>query len=162
MPPTDPPRTDEPPPAAPAPPLPLSPPDPTLQHRSVAALFVAMLSLAGFLGLNYNLHRGILIVLYALLAGAIALWLGLSAIVRARRNQTARPRGSVAATAIAGVGIGLSIALLLAFALFGKQMSAYGQCLSGANTIAAQQSCYSQFSHTLSRQVTVLGSGSPR
>jgi hypothetical protein len=125
----------------------------------VAALFVAMLSLAGFLGLNYNLHRGILIVLYAWLAGAIALWLGLSAIIGARRNRTARPRGSVAATAIAGVGLGLSTALLLAFAIFGQQMSAYGQCLSGANTIAAQQSCNSQFSNTLSRQITLLGPG---
>jgi hypothetical protein len=117
-----------------------------------------MLSLAGFLGLNFNAHRGILIVLYALLAGATALWLGLSAIMRARRNRTARPRGSVVATAIAGLGIGLSAALLLAFALFGQQMSAYGRCFSGANTIAAKQSCYNQFSHTLSHRITVLGS----
>jgi hypothetical protein len=65
----------------------------------------------------------------------------------------------VAATAIAGVGLGLSTALLLAFAIFGQQMSAYGQCLSGANTIAAQQSCNSQFSNTLSRQITLLGPG---
>jgi hypothetical protein len=49
--------------------------------------------------------------------------------------------------------------LLLAFAIFGQQMSAYGQCLSGANTIAAQQSCNSQFSNTLSRQITLLGPG---
>jgi hypothetical protein len=124
----------------------------------VAALFVAMLSLAGFLGLNLSAHHGILIVLYALLAGAIALWLGLGAILRARRDRTARPRGSIAATVIAGVGIGLSTALLLAFALFGRQLSAYGQCVSGANTIAAQQSCYNRFSHTLSHQLTVLGS----
>jgi hypothetical protein len=169
MPPTESPRTDQSPPGAvaPQPPPagptqargPLPPSEPALQHRSVAALFVAMLSLAGFLGLNDNLHRGILIVLYAWLAGATALWLGLSAIIRARRNRTARPRGSVAATAIAGVGIGLSTALLLAFAVFGQQMSAYGQCLSGANTITAQQSCYSQFSHTLSRQISLLGPG---
>ncbi len=169
MPPSITPRTDPRPPATPAAPggpgrgrVPLPPADPALQHRSVAALFVAMLSLAGFLGLNFDGHRGILIVLYALLAGTIALWLALSAIRRARRNRTARPRGSVAATAIAGLGVGLSTALLLAFALFGKQMSAYGQCFSGANTIAAKQSCYSQFSRTLSRQLTVLGSSSRR
>ncbi|HCU91976.1 MAG TPA: hypothetical protein DHU96_04275 [Actinobacteria bacterium] len=142
--------------------VPLPPADPALQHRSVAALFVAMLSLAGLLGFNFNLHRAILIVVYALLAGAMALWLSLSAITRARRNRTARPRGSVAATVIAGVGIGLSAAMLLAFAVFGKQLTAYGQCLSGAGTISAQQSCYSQFSHTLSHQISGLGSGSHR
>jgi hypothetical protein len=162
MPPTDPPRPDEAPPAAPAPSRPPSPPDPALHHRSVAALFVAMLSLAGFLGLNFSNQRGILIVLYALLAGAIALWLGLSTIIRARRNRSARPFASVVATAIAGVGIGLSIAILVAFAVVGKQLSTYGQCLSGANTIAAQQSCYNQFSHGLTRQIALLGPASHR
>ncbi len=141
---------------------PLLPPDPALQHRSVAALFVAMLSLAGFLGFNFDLHRGILIVLYALLAGVVALWLGLTAMSRARRNRTARPRGSVAATAIAGVGIGLSTAMLLAFAVFGKQLTTYGQCLSGAVTVQAQQSCYNHLSHELNRQIGLLGSGSHR
>jgi hypothetical protein len=29
--------------------------------------------------------------------------------------------------------------------------------MSGANTIAAQQSCYNSFSHALDRQVSLLG-----
>ncbi|HUZ38436.1 MAG TPA: hypothetical protein VMV17_19095 [Streptosporangiaceae bacterium] len=141
---------------------PLQPAEPALQHRAVAALFVAMLSLAGFLGFNINLRRGIFIVAYALLAGATALWLSLTAMSRARRQRTARPRGAVAATAIAGVGIGLSAAMLLAFVLFGQQLTGYGQCLSGANTIAAQQSCYSHFSRALNREIALLGPVSHR
>ncbi len=136
---------------------PLPPSEPALQHRAVAALFIALLSLAGFLGFNINLRRGVFLVIYALLAGATALWLAVTAMRRARRARTARPRGSVTATAIAAVGIGLSAVMLLAFALFGHQLSAYGQCLSGANTISAQQSCYSQFSRALNREITLLG-----
>jgi hypothetical protein len=123
----------------------------------VAALLVALLSLAGFLGFDVDLRRGIFIVLYALLAGATALWLALTAMRRARRSRTSLPRGSVAATAIASVGIGLAALMLAAFALFGQQLAGYGQCLSGASTLTAQQSCYNQFAHALDRKIGLLG-----
>ena len=138
----------------------LPPAEPALQHRALAALCVALLSLVGFLGLNIEVRRGIVIVIYALLAGAIALWLALTAMRRAGRARTARPRGAVAATVIAGVGIGLAAVMLVAFGLFGHELAQYGQCMSGANTLAAQQSCYDSFSHALDRQVGLLGARS--
>lgn len=141
---------------------PLLPPEPALQHRSTAALLVALLSLAGFLGFNFDLQRGILIVLYALLAGVVAFWLALTAIRRARRSRMARPRGAVTAIVIAGAGIALSVSMLLAFALFSKQLTSYGRCLSGAGTVQTQQSCYSQLTHGLNRQLSLLGSSSHR
>jgi hypothetical protein len=131
----------------------LPPPEPALRHRALAALFVALLSLAGLLGFNIEAQRAVLTVIYSLLAGATALWLALTAMRRARRSRTARPRGSVAATVIAGVGIGLAGAMLLAFGLFGQQLSNYGRCLSGANTIKGSQACYSRFSHALDREI---------
>ena len=99
---------------------------------------MALLSLVGLLGFNIEAQRAVLVVIYSLLAGATALWLALTAMRRARRSRTARPRGSVAATVIAGVGIGLAGVMLMAFGLFGQQLSDYGRCLSGANTITAQ------------------------
>jgi hypothetical protein len=135
----------------------LPPPEPALQHRALAALCVALLSLVGFLGFNIEVHHGVVIVLYALLAGATALWLALTAMRRARLSRTARPAGSVAATVIASVGIGLATVMLVAFGLFGRELSDYGRCMSGANTLAAQQACYNSFSHALDRQVGLLG-----
>ena len=137
----------------------LPPPEPSLQHRAVAALFVALLSLAGLLGFNIEAQRAVFVVIYSLLAGATALWLALTAMKRARRSRTARPRGSVAAAVIAGVGIGLAGVMLLAFGLFGRQLSDYGRCLSSANTITASQSCYSRFSHALDREIGLTGRG---
>jgi hypothetical protein len=137
----------------------LPPPEPALQHRALAALIVALLSLAGLLAFNIEAQRAVLVVAYSLLAAATALWLALTAMRRARRSRTARPRGSVAATVIAGIGIGLAAAMLLAFGLFGRQLSDYGRCLSGANTIAASQSCYSRFAHTLDHQIGLTGHG---
>jgi uncharacterized membrane protein len=135
----------------------LPPPEPALRHRALAALIVGLLSLVGLLGFNIEAQRAILVVIYSLLAGATALWLALTAMRRARRSRTARPPGSVAAIVIAGVGIGLAGVMLMAFGLFGRQLSDYGRCLSGANTIAGSQSCYSRFSHALDREIGLTG-----
>jgi hypothetical protein len=134
---------------------PRAPAAPAVQQRAAAALGVALLSLVGVAALG-DLTRGIYMVLYALLADVTALWLSVTAIIRARRDSTARPRGSVTATVIAGVGIVLSTVLLSAFMVLGKQLSGYGQCLAGANTISSQRTCQSQFSHAISREMTAL------
>jgi hypothetical protein len=118
--------------------------DPAQQQRAVAALFLALLSLLGLLGLS-NFQRGRYIVGFALVVGILALWFAITAIICARRRNTALPRGSVTATVIGVIGVLLSGLLLAGFALFGPQASRYSQCLSGANTISAQQSCQHQF-----------------
>jgi hypothetical protein len=118
------------------------------RQRAVAALFLALLSLFGLLGLN-NLQRGIPIAAFALVAGALAVWLGSTSISRARRGGTMSPRASVTAIAIGAIGVLLSGLLLVGFAAFGKQVATYTQCLSGANTIAAQQACKDQLVHAV-------------
>jgi hypothetical protein len=118
--------------------------DPANQQRTAAAFLLAVLSLFGVLGLS-NFQRGVYIVAFALVAGAMAIWLAVTAIMRSRRGRTAGPRGAVVVIVIGGVGVLISCALLAGFALFGSQASTFTQCLSGANTIAAQQSCQSQF-----------------
>ena len=57
---------------------------------------------------------------------------------------------------LAGVGILLSAVLLLAFAVFGPQLSAYGRCLSEAGTPTAQQACQAQLTHALNREMSAL------
>ena len=122
--------------------------DPVHQQRSVAALFLGLLSLFGVLGLS-NFQRGVYIVAFALVAGVMAVWLAVTALRRARRGGTAGPRGSVVAIVIGGVGVLISGVLLAGFALFGKQASTFSQCLSGANTVAAQQTCQTQFTRAI-------------
>jgi hypothetical protein len=139
----------------------MAPAEPAAQRRAIAALLLALLSLAGLLSLNY-LQRGIYLVAYALLAGLMAMWLAVTALSRARRGRTARPRGSVTAVVIAGIGIVMSAVMLVAFAVLGKQLNAYGECLAAASTPGDQQSCQSQFVHAVNREIAVLrtnGSG---
>ena len=131
------------------------PAEPDAQQRALAALLVALLSLTGVLALD-DPQRGVLLVGYALLAGVVAMWLAVTARARARRGRTARPYGSAAAAAIAGVGILLSLVLLLAFIMLGRQMSAYGRCLSEAGTSAAQQACQAQFTRAVNKEISAL------
>jgi len=135
-----------------------APAAPAVQQRSVAALLIALLSLVGILGLN-DLRRGVYLVAYALLAGVLAFWLAMSAIGRARRDRTARPRASVTAAVIAGVGIALSAVMLLAFAVLGKELAAYSDCLAGASTISARQACQTQFSHAVTKEISSIQAG---
>jgi len=132
-----------------------APAEPAVQQRALAALLLALLSLAGLFSLNY-LQRGIYLVAYALLAGLMAMWLAVTALARARRGRTTRPRGSIVATVIAGVGIILSVIMLIAFAVFSKQLTAYGRCLSQASTGADRQACQTQFIHAVNRELTTL------
>ena len=122
--------------------------DPAHQQRTVAGFFLAVLSLFGVLGLS-NFQRGVYIVVFALVAGVMAIWLAGTAIRRARRGGTAGPRGSVVVIAIGGAGVLVSSVLLAGFALLGHQASVFSQCLSGANTVAAQQACQTQFTRAV-------------
>jgi hypothetical protein len=112
----------------------------------------------GILALN-DLGRGVYLAAYALLAGVLAFWLALTAMGRARRDRTARPRASVTAAVIAGVGIALSAVMLAAFAVLGKELAAYHDCLAGASTISAQQACRTQFTHAVSREIDSIQAG---
>ena len=134
------------------------PAEPAAQQRAVAALLVALLSLTGVLALG-DPQRGVYLLAYALLAGVVAMWLAVTSLARARQGRTARPHGSAAATAIAAVGILLSSILLLGFIVFGRQMSAYGRCLSEAGTTTAQQSCQEQFTRAVNREIASLRAG---
>ena len=131
------------------------PAEPAAQRRAVAGLLVALLSLTGVLSLG-DPQRGVYLVGYALLAGVVAMWLAVTSLARARRGRTARPTRAAAATAIAGIGILLSAILLLGFIVFGRQMSAYGQCLRDAGTSAARQSCQVQFTRAVNREISSL------
>jgi hypothetical protein len=136
----------------------LPPPDPAMQQRGWAALILAVLSLFGMSQLG-NLHRGVYVIIVTLLIALCAVWLGVSALRRARRSGTARPRGAVAGTVLGGIGLVFSMLILVAFAMFWKELAAYSDCLASASTPSAQQACQSQFTHSVRNQLDGRHSG---
>jgi uncharacterized membrane protein len=103
-----------------------------------------VLSVLALLGVGSNFHRGIYLVIFALVVGIGACWFGITAMRRARRSVSMRPRGAVAGTVLGVIGALLSIILLLALVAFWRQLTSFSQCLNEANTPSAQQACLTQ------------------
>lgn len=123
---------------------PLGPPEPAVRQRAVAALILGVLSLLALLGVGTNFHRGIYLVFFGLAVGISACWFGITAIRRARRSLSMRPRGAVAGAALGMIGALLSAILLIALAAYWHQFTSFSQCLNQANTPSAQQACENQ------------------
>ena len=137
----------------------LPPPDPALRQQALAAFALGVLSLVGLaLGLG-NLRRGVFVAVVTLLFGATAIWLGVRANRRARRGGTARPRGTISGIVLGGFGLAFSMLWLLVLAVFWPQLSTYYNCMSGANTVAAQQACHTQLNNSIGSEMSVLQNG---
>jgi ABC-type amino acid transport system permease subunit len=130
-----------------------------LRQRALAALFLGVLSLIGLmLGLG-NLRRGIFVAVLTLVFAAVAIWLGVTASRKARRSGTARPRGAVSGVVLGAFGLAISALWLMVLAVFWPQLSAYSNCMGGANTVAAQQACHDQFTDSVGSEMSILQNG---
>jgi uncharacterized membrane protein YeaQ/YmgE (transglycosylase-associated protein family) len=107
-------------------------------------VILGVLSLLSLLGVGSNFHRGVYLVVFSLLVGLGAFWFGITAMSRARRAVSMRPRGAVAGIVLGVIGALLSLLLLCAFAIFWPQLNSFSQCLNEANTPSAQQACINQ------------------
>jgi len=137
----------------------LPPPDPALRQRALAALTLGVLSLLGLaLGLG-NLRRGLYVSVLTLLFGLTAIWLGAGVRRRARRAGVARPRGTISGIVLGSFGLAFSALWLMVLAVFWPQLSTYYNCMSSANTVAAQQVCHTQFTNSVGGEISVLQNG---
>jgi predicted PurR-regulated permease PerM len=133
-----------------------------VRQRALAGLILGAISLLALLATGTNYRRGIYLVIFALVVGAAACWLGVSAMRQARRARTMRPRGAIAATIFGGLGILFSAILLSLLAAFWSQFSSYSQCLGAAQTPSAQQACYNQFTRSVYSQLGEIGTSRGR
>jgi hypothetical protein len=137
----------------------LPPPEPAVRQRALAAVALGALSLIALMFGLGNVHRGIYVAVLALLFAVTAIWLGVTASKKARRSGTARPRWAVGGVVFGGIGLAFSALWLLVLAVFWPQLNAYYNCMSGANTVAAQQACHTQFTNSVGGEISVLQNG---
>jgi hypothetical protein len=119
---------------------------------------LSVLALFG-IGGKFDFRRGIYLVIFALVLGLAACWLGATAMQRARRAASMRPRGAVLGTVFGALGAFLSAVLLIFLALFWSQLTTYSRCLDTANTVAGQHACLNQLNRSLNSEISRLGAG---
>lgn len=135
---------------------PRPPADPALQQRVWAALMLACISLFAMLLIG-NIRRGVYVVAVALVIAGVALWLSLSAMRRARRGGSGRPRAAVLAVVLGTAGFVFCAFVLAGYAMFWPQLTQYSNCLNGANTVSAQQACQQQLDNSVNGEIGILG-----
>jgi hypothetical protein len=140
------------------PPAPRKPPGKETQQRGWSALALGLLSLLGLSAVQ-DLGHARYVLLLTLVIGAAGIWLGASTASRARRGGTYLPRGAVSGIILGGFGLALSVIMLAGATLLSGQLSAYSNCMKGANTLSAQQSCQQQFTHSVRSKIGQIQAG---
>ncbi len=138
---------------------PLPPAEPPVRQRALTALLLGSLSLIGLMFGLGNLRRGIFVAILTLLFAAAAIWLGVTASKMARRGGTARPRWAVGGVVLGCIGLVFSALWLLVLAVFWPQLNTYYNCMGGANTMTAQQTCHDQFTKSVGSEIGMLQNG---
>jgi drug/metabolite transporter (DMT)-like permease len=128
-----------------------------LQKRAWAAVLMSLIGLFGMAESGGNIRRGVYVIGVAVLIAAVALWLAATAMTRARRIGSTRPRGAVFATLLAIIGVGLGALVLALCAVFWPQLTQFSNCESGAGTLTAQQACYQQMQNSVGREIGIIG-----
>jgi hypothetical protein len=121
--------------------------------------FLSIISVIAVLRLGSNLTRGVYLLGFALATGLAASWLGLSAMSRARKAATSRPRGATAGMVFGIIGSVLSLIVLIFFAAFWPQLGRFSHCLSGASTVSAQQTCLNQLNQQVNHRMAKISPG---
>jgi len=124
-----------------------------LQQRAWAAVLMSLIGLFGMAESGGNIRRGVYVIAVAIVIAAVALWLAATAMTRARRIGSSRPRGAVFATVLGAIGIGLGAMVLVVCAVFWPQLTQYSSCESAAGTLTTQQACYQQMQNSVGKQI---------
>jgi hypothetical protein len=154
-----PPRPGQPPrgTAQPRRPRPTAPPRRELRQRALAASIFGLISLFA-LSAAGEVKHALYLVVFSFAVAVLAIVAGASAGRRARREQTARPRGSLAAIILGSAAIFLCAVSLVAI-VFATQFSNYETCISNAPSSAAKQACAQQFMQAVQKKID--GSSQP-
>jgi hypothetical protein len=151
-----------PPPLRPQPVRPASrtspPPDPALQQRAWAALALAAISLFGLIGaytvlLGSNPQRSTDVDGVAFVIAVVGIWLTATAMSRARRAGSARPRAAVFAMVLGIIGLVFTGYSLPIFQEYSPQLSQYVHCMESASTTGMQQACKQTLENQTGAQV---------
>jgi len=108
---------------------------------------LGVLSLVALLGLTGDLHRGVYLLSFSALIGIAACVIGITAVVKARKTGSYRPRGAVGGIVLGTMAALLSIPILATYLVFPRQVDNYVKCLSQSQSQSSgsQQACMDKF-----------------
>ena len=124
---------------------PARPPERELRQRAIASLILSVLSLVALLGIGGDLHRGVYLLVFSAVIGIAGCVIGITAVRKARKTGSYRPRGAIGGIVLGAIAALLSIPILAIYLAFPSQVNNYVKCLGQAQSSGAQQSCMNRF-----------------
>jgi hypothetical protein len=149
------------PPARAARPRPTRPPDRELRQRAIASLLLGVISLVALLGLGGDLHRGVYLLIFSAAIGIAACVIGITAVLKARKTGSYRPRGAVGGIVLGTLAAVLSIPILATYLAFPRQVDNYVKCVTQSNSQSSgnQQACMDKFYKSIHLGAPAPGNG---
>jgi hypothetical protein len=120
-------------------------PDKELRQRAIASLVLGALALVALLGLSSDLRRGIYLLLFSSLIGIGSCVIGITAVRKARKTGSFRPRGAVGGIILGAMAAVVSIPIIVTYLAYPTQVTNYVNCLSNAQSSSAQRACMNHF-----------------
>jgi amino acid transporter len=121
----------------------------------MAATVFGLLSLFALTAAG-QVNHALYLVGFAFAVAVLAIGAGASASRRARREETARPRGSLAAVILGSASVFLCAVSLVAI-VFATQFADYETCLTNAPGSTAKQACATKFMQAVEKKVNGPG-----
>src|SRR5262249_29605661 len=134
-------------------------PDRELRQRAIASLALGGLSLFALFAIGGNLRRFVYLLIFSAVIGVAAAAIGITAVVKARRTGTYRPRGAVGGIVLGALAALLSIPILALYLAFPRQVNNYVTCLNQAHTAGNERACMDKFYRSVHLGSPRLGSG---
>ena len=103
------------------------------------------LSLVALLGLGSNLRRGVYLLVFSAAVGLAACVIGITALRKARKTGSYRPRGAIGGIVLGAFATLLSVPILATYLAFPTQVDNYVKCLNQAQSSSDQRGCTNQF-----------------
>ena len=142
---------------------PARPPDRELRQRAIASLLLGVLSLVALpLAIDGGVRRFAYLVIFSAVIGVASVVIGITAMVKARRTGSLRPRGAFGGVALGAIAAAVSIQLLTLHLLFPRQVDKWLTCQSHAQSTVSRQSCFDNFYRSIYLKPQGQGSGAVR
>jgi len=130
-----------------------------LRQRAIASLALAGLSLFALFAIGGDLHRFVYLLIFSAVIGVAAAVIGITAVVKARRTGTYRPRGAIGGILLGALAALLSIPILVLYLAFPRQVNNYVTCLNQAHTAGSERACMDKFYRSVHLGSSGLGGG---
>lgn len=85
------------------------------------------------------------LLIFSAVVGVAALVIGLTALVKARKTRSYRPRGAIGGIVLGALATLIAVPILATYLAFPTQISNYVDCLHQAQSSSDQRTCMTKF-----------------